>query len=54
MGLGFDLTGSYSMPLKFFLISMLGACGMLTRLRPYRYGVRRNESPMTHPISETA
>ena len=54
MGLGFDLTGSYSMPLKVFLISMLTACGMLTRLGPYRYGVRRNESPIARPIPETA
>ena len=37
MALGFDRTGSYRVPLLFFLLAMIIATSLLTRLGPYRY-----------------
>jgi len=54
MGLGFDRTGSYALPLKLFLVAMLIACAILARLGPYRYGVRHTEDPQSNPLPETA
>jgi len=40
MGAGFDSTGSYTLPLVVFLIAVVVAVVLMTRLGPYRYGVR--------------
>jgi len=40
MGAGFDLTGSYTLPLVIFLIATVVAVVLMTRLGPYRYRVR--------------
>ncbi len=40
MGAGFDLTGSYTLPLVMFLIATVVAVVLMTRLGPYRYRVR--------------
>lgn len=40
MGLGFDLTGSYTVPLAGFLFAALAAMILMMRLGPYRYNVR--------------
>jgi cyanate permease len=40
MGAGFDLTGSYTLPLVIFLIATMVAVVLMTRLGPYRYRVR--------------
>jgi cyanate permease len=37
MGKGFDLTGSYRVPLMVFLAATLLAAGLMTRLGPYRF-----------------
>lgn len=37
MGVGFDLTRSYTVPLVGFFVAMLMAAGLMTRLGPYRY-----------------
>jgi len=37
MGVGFDFTRSYKVPLMGFLVAMLMAAGLMTRLGPYRY-----------------
>ncbi len=39
MGVGFDFTHAYTVPLAGFLMAMLLAAGLMTRLGPYRYGV---------------
>ena len=40
MGLGFDRTGSYTIPLQAFLGAICVAIFLFGRLGPYRYGVR--------------
>ncbi len=40
MGAGFDLTGSYALPLTVFFIAIVVSMLLMTRLGPYRYGVR--------------
>jgi MFS family permease len=40
MGIGFDKTGSYAVPLAGFFCAALGATLLMTRLGPYRYRVR--------------
>jgi MFS family permease len=40
MGAGFDVRGSYALPLASFFIATLVGVILLTRLGPYRYGVR--------------
>ena len=37
MAFGFDRTGSYRVPLLFFLLATVTATGLMTRLSPYRY-----------------
>jgi MFS family permease len=37
MGVGFDFTHAYTVPLAGFLVVMLTAAGLMTRLGPYRY-----------------
>lgn len=37
MGKGFDLTGSYNVPLAAFLVATLLAAVLMTRLGPYRF-----------------
>jgi MFS family permease len=37
MGVGFDFTRSYTVPLAGFFVAMLMAAGLMTRLGPYRY-----------------
>ena len=44
MGVGFDLTHSYTAPLACFCIAILLSLGLLTRLGPYRYGVAGGET----------
>jgi cyanate permease len=39
MGIGFDATGSYRVPLLGFFAAMLLAVALMSRLGPYRYGV---------------
>lgn len=39
MGVGFDKTGSYNLPLAGFVCAALGAVLSMTRLEPYRYRV---------------
>jgi cyanate permease len=40
MGLSFDRTGSYRLPLAAFFAATLVAAVLLARLGPYRFGVR--------------
>ena len=37
MGVGFDFTKSYTVPLAGFFVAMLTAAGLMMRLGPYRY-----------------
>jgi MFS family permease len=37
MGIGFDFTRSYTVPLAGFFVTMVMAAGLMTRLGPYRY-----------------
>jgi len=53
MGAGFDLTGSYTLPLMMFLIAVMVAVVLMTRLGPYRFGVRfSDESGCLYPESQ--
>jgi MFS family permease len=47
MGVGFDFTRSYTVPLAGFFLTMLMAAGLMTRLGPYRYAA-------TYPQNEQA
>ena len=38
MGVGFDVTRAYTVPLAGFFLAMLLAAGLMTGLWPYRYG----------------
>jgi predicted MFS family arabinose efflux permease len=40
MGAGFDLTGSYNLPLATFFLATIASMLFMTRLGPYRYRVR--------------
>jgi len=40
MGIGFDRTGSYMLPLQGFFVAICVAIILFSRLGPYRYGVR--------------
>jgi sugar phosphate permease len=44
MGVGFDFTKSYTVPLALFLVAMLTAAGLMTRLGPYRYAATHEQS----------
>jgi MFS family permease len=41
MGVGFDFTHAYTVPLGGFFLAMLLAAGLMTRLGPYRYAAAR-------------
>ena len=41
MGVGFDFTHAYTVPLAGFFLAMLLAAGLMTRLGPYRYAAAR-------------
>jgi MFS family permease len=45
MGWGFDHFHSYTVPLGGFCLAMMCAVALLTRLRPYRYGVENKRKP---------
>jgi MFS family permease len=45
MGAGFDRTHSYTAPLAGFLVAMLTAAAIMTRLGPYKFGVCKAEEP---------
>ena len=45
MGAGFDRTHSYSVPLGGFLVAMLTAAAIMTRLGPYKFGVCKAGEP---------
>jgi MFS family permease len=42
MGVGFDFTRSYTLPLAGFFVAMLIAAGLMTRLGPYRYAAAQS------------
>jgi MFS family permease len=42
MGVGFDLTHAYPVPLAGFFLAMMLAAGLMTRLGPYRYSAVRS------------
>jgi MFS family permease len=44
MGVGFDFTKSYTLPLAGFLAAMLTAAGLMMRLGPYRYAAGHGEN----------
>ncbi len=44
MGVGFDLTRSYAVPLVGFFVAMLTAAGLMMLLGPYRYAAGHGES----------
>lgn len=41
MGVGFDLTHAYTVPLAGFFLAMLLAAWLMTRLGPYRYAAQQ-------------
>jgi MFS family permease len=44
MGVGFDFTRSYTVPLAGFFVAMLAAAGLMMRLGPYRYAAGHGQS----------
>jgi MFS family permease len=51
MGVGFDFTHGYKVPLAGFFLAMLLAAGLMTRLGPYRYAaMRAHEAVPAVPI----
>jgi MFS family permease len=46
MGVGFDFTRSYTVPLAGFLVAMLMAAGLMTRLGPYRYAAAQSHEKL--------
>jgi MFS family permease len=51
MGKGFDLTGSYDVPLAVLLTFTLASTVLITRLGPYRYSVgRADENELVSPV----
>jgi MFS family permease len=55
MGAGFDLTGSYQVPLAALFILTLAAALLMTQLGPYQYGPRRtiaSEQILAIPVKE--
>jgi MFS family permease len=51
MGVGFDITHSYTVPLAGFFIALLLAAGLMTRLGPYRYAAtQHHEQRAAAPI----
>jgi MFS family permease len=45
MGVGFDFTHAYRVPLGGFFVAMLSAAGLMTRLGPYRYAAMQPHKP---------
>ncbi len=45
MGAGFDRTHSYTVPLGGFLVAMLAAAAIMTRLGPYKFAVCQAAEP---------
>ena len=43
MGIGFDLTHTYRVSLGVFVVAMLSAAALMTRLGPYRYTARQRD-----------
>src|SRR5215471_19478800 len=54
MGAGFDRTRSYTMPLIFFLVLMLVAALLFTRLGPYRFAVGTVPDTTSLPVVSEA
>ena len=51
MGVGFDFTRSYTLPLAGFFVAMLMAAGLMTRLGPYRYAAAQSHKGLpTAPV----
>jgi len=46
MGVGFDFTRSYTVPLAGFLLTILLAAGLMTRLGPYRYATAQSHEKL--------
>jgi MFS family permease len=46
MGVGFDFTRSYTMPLAGFFVAMLTAAGLMMRLGPYRYAASQPDEKL--------
>jgi MFS family permease len=49
MGVGFDSTGSYTVPLAGFFIALLLAAALMIRLGPYRYDAARHHEKLSAP-----
>ncbi len=47
MGVGFDFSHGYRVPLAGFLVAMLLAAGLMTRLGPYRYTAMRDQEEVS-------
>jgi hypothetical protein len=43
MGVAFDQTGSYSVPLAVFCLATIVAAAVISRLGPYRFGVAQGD-----------
>jgi MFS family permease len=54
MGLGFDRTGSYSVPMVGFLAAIIGAIVLFSRLGPYRYLPAHPEQTPLEPTRASA
>jgi MFS family permease len=55
MGIGFDRTGSYMLPLQGFFVAICVAIILFSRLGPYRYGVRElSDTDTAKTLSATA
>ncbi|HET7108906.1 MAG TPA: MFS transporter [Candidatus Acidoferrum sp.] len=55
MGVGFDFTRSYTVPLAGFFVAMLTAAGLLLLLGPYRYAASQtHEKPPATPAREAS
>jgi len=46
LGVGFDFTRSYTMPLAGFFVAMLTAAGLMMRLGPYRYAASQPDEKL--------
>jgi len=54
MGVGFDLTHAYTVPLAGFFAAMLMAAGLMTLLGPYRYGVTEHREKLAVAAGDRA
>jgi cyanate permease len=46
MGVGFDFTQAYTVPLAGFFLAMLLAAGLMMRLGPYRYAATQHHEKL--------